>query len=202
MKLVFSGIQWCWKWTQARILIEKYNYKLIEMWQCLRELWNKDNELWRKIKDTLLKWELLSPEIVCDVIKDVLVENNQENIILDWFIRNDWNKKCVENILPDYKVVFFELSKQKAIERLLWRMYNPSTWETFPFWTKIDPNTKEELIKRKDDNEKSILKRIEEFTNKTLPTVLEQKNEWKVINVNANQSIEDVSKEMIEKLWL
>jgi adenylate kinase len=71
-------------------------------------------------------------------------------------------------------------------------MFNKTTGETFPVWTKVDPKTLEELIKRHDDNEDAILTRIEEFLNKTLPIVHQQMNEDKVIEIDADQSIEKV----------
>lgn len=202
MKLVFTWIQWCGKWTQARLLVDKYWFTLLEMWQELRNIIESWNELWNKIKWIMDSWSLVSPEIVWEVMKEILEKQTSENLILDWFVRNEWNKKSLEELITDYKVVFFELSKEKAIERLLWRMYNPSTWETFSSWTLIDPETWEKLIKRQDDNEISILKRIDEFMKNTLPTAEKQKLEWKVITINADQSIEDVASEMVEKLGL
>ena len=202
MKLVFTWIQWCGKWTQARLLVEKYWFTLIEMWQVLRELSRQDTSLAKIVKETQESWKLVTPDIVCEIMKDTLSKQINDKLILDWFVRNLWNKECLEKIIPDYKVVFFNLSKEKAIDRLLWRMYNPKTWETFPSNMEIDPDTWDELIKRKDDNEKSILKRIDEYMNSTLPTANIQKEEWKVVEINADQTIENVWKEMIEKLGL
>jgi len=161
-----------------------------------------ENELWMKLKWIIEAWNLVNPEIVWEVMTEILENQTSENIIFDWFIRNQWNKKTFESIIPEYKVVFFELSKEKAIERLLWRMFNQTTGETFPSWTTTDPETWDELIKRKDDNEAAILKRIDEYMNSTLPTAMKQKEEWKVITVNADQSIENVASEMVEKLRL
>ena len=202
MKLVFTWIQWCGKWTQARLLVEKYGFTLLEMGQELRNIIASWNELWTKIKWIMDAWWLVNPDIVGEVMKEILNWQTNENLILDWFVRNEWNRKSLEEITTDYKVVFFELSKEKAIDRLLWRMYNPTTGETFPSNVKFDPSTWEELIKRKDDNEESILKRIDEYMNHTLPTALKQKEEWLVITINADQAIENVAKEMVEKLKL
>jgi adenylate kinase len=81
-------------------------------------------------------------------------------------------------------------------------MYNSKTWETFASGTIIDSKTGDILEKRKDDNEAGILKRIEEFVNKTLPIVAEQKAEWKVIEINADQSVNDVFADLENKLKL
>jgi len=202
MKLVFTWIQWCWKWTQARLLVEKYGFTLLEMWQELRKISNQDTDLGKLLKSTLEAWLLVTPEIVKDIMVEILSKQTNDNLILDGFVRNIWNKESLENIIPDYKVVFFELSKDKAINRLLGRMYNPNSWETFPSNVLIDPKTWEKLIKRKDDNEESILKRIEEFMNNTLQVVEKQKSENRVYEVNADQTIDEVWKEMIQKLGL
>lgn len=202
MYLVFTWIQGCWKWTQAKLLVEKYGYTLLEMWLELRKIAASWTEIWNKLKEILESWALVDPEFVWEVMKEILSKQTSKNLILDWFVRNPWNKKTLGNIFPDYKVVFFELSKEKAIKRLLWRMYDPISWETFQSWTKLNPKTWTKLIKRSDDNEKSILKRIDEFMKNTLPIVKIQEKEWKVIKVNADQSIEEVWKEMIKKLWL
>lgn len=202
MILVFTWIQWCGKWTQARLLVEKYWFSLLEMWQCLRNIANEETEFWKKIKKIITSWKLVTPEIVWEIMNDVINKQKNKNLILDWFIRNKWNKISLEKIISDYKVVFFDLSKEKAIDRLLWRMYDPETWETFPSNILVNPKNWNTLVKRKDDNEESILKRIDEFVNYTLPVVELQKQEWRVITINADQSIEEVWKEMVSKLEL
>jgi adenylate kinase family enzyme len=107
------------------------------------------------------------------------IENfsSKENVIFDAFIRLPWNKEIFDSYLSDYKVVFFKLSEEKAKQRLLGRMYNPKTGETFPSGTLKDPKTGDTLEKRKDDHEEGILKRIEEYVTHTLPLVEKQREE-------------------------
>lgn len=202
MKLVFTWIQGCWKWTQARLLVEKYGFTLLEMWQELRKIASSDTELWKRVKQTIDSWALVTPEVVWEIMNEVITTQTNKNLILDWFVRNEWNKKSLEEITTDYKVVFFELSKEKAIDRLLGRMYDPLSWETFLSWTLVNPVTWTKLEKRKDDNEASILKRIDEFMNNTLPTAMKQEKEGRIIRINADQDVESVFKELVTKLWL
>jgi hypothetical protein len=49
----------------------------------------------------------------------VLKYKDEEKVIFDAFIRNDWNKAIFDEILPDYQVIFFELPIEKAKNRLL-----------------------------------------------------------------------------------
>jgi len=203
MKLVFIWIQGSGKWTQARLLEEKYDFKLFESWTALRNIANEDSDLWKIVKETIEAWNHVSPEVVEDIIINILKNKNAwNNAIFDDFIRNIWNKESADKVLWNYKVVLFELSEDKARERLLWRMYNPKTSETFKTWILIDPETWDKLEKRNDDNEEAIVKRIDLYVEKALPLVNEYRNNWNLIEVNADQSVENVFSELVEKLNL
>lgn len=202
MNLVFTWIQGCGKGTQARLLIEKYGFEIVEMWGELRRIAKEDSDFGRLIKETIDSWNLVTPDMIADIIKKVVTENKGKKMIFDGFIRNMWNKEAFESVCDDYTVVFFELSEEKAKDRLLGRMFNPTTQETFPSSVTVDPKTGEKLIKRKDDNEESILTRINSYIESTLPIVSIQKSEWKVVEINADGSIEDVFAEIETKLNL
>lgn len=203
MKLVFIWIQGSGKWTQARLLEEKYDFKLFESWSALRNIANENSSLWKTVKDTIEAWNHVSPKIVEDIMIDILNNKSDwKNTIFDWFVRNVWNKLSADKVLWDYTVVLFELSEDKARERLLWRMYNPKTSETFKAWTLIDPITWDKLEKRADDNEEAIIKRIELYVDKALPLIDEYRKMWNLIEVNANQKVEEVFSELVEKLNL
>lgn len=203
MKLVFTGIQWCGKWTQARILEEKFGFKILEMWGEFRKIVSSGTELWNKIKEIIESGAQVNAELWKKVMETAILENDYENIIYDWFIRNEWNIEVFDKLVKWYKVILFELSVEKAKKRLLGRMYDNETWETFPSWTEINPKTGNRLIKRNDDkDENAILKRISEYEEKTLPVLEKQKAEWKVIVINADQSIEKVNEDLIKWLGL
>ncbi len=203
MKLVFIWIQGSWKWTQARLLEDKYGFKLFESWTALRNIAAENSDLWKKVKSIIDAWDHVSPEIVENIMIDILEnKSNGKNIIFDWFVRNIWNKQSADKVLKDYKVVLFKLSEEKARERLLWRIYNPKTWETFKSWTFTDPETWDKLEKRADDNEEAIIKRIKLYVDKALPLIEEYKEKWNLIIINADQSVEHVFNELVTKLNL
>jgi adenylate kinase len=203
MKLVFIWIQGSGKGTQARLLEEKYNFKLFESGSALRNIAEENSELWKIVKETIEAWNHVSPSIVEDIMVDIL-ENKSDwkNTIFDGFVRNIWNKKSADKVLLDYTVVLFQLSEEKARERLLWRMYNPKTSKTFKSWITIDPETWDKLEKRADDNEKAIEKRIDLYIEKALPLITEYRKTWKMLEINADQSVENVFSELVKKLWL
>jgi len=203
MQLVFIWIQWSGKGTQARILKEKYGFDIFETWGVLRKLAKQETELWKLIKSTIEAWKQVTPEIIEMILEDFISSSKSDNIIFDGLVRNKWNKETADKKLDsNYKVVYFDLPEEEAMKRLLWRMYNPKTWETFPAWTEIDPKTWDKLVRRSDDEENAIKQRIKDFYEKTMPVVEEYEKEWKLIKINANQPIEKVTQEIIVKLGL
>jgi len=141
MKLVFVWIQGSGKWTQWKILEEKYGFNIFETGWALRSLAKEESELWKKIKEIIEAWKQVTPQVIEDILNDFLEKSNSDNIIFDGLVRNAWNKKTADNSLGDYKVVLFELSREIAEARLLWRKYNPKTGETFMSSFNFDPKT-------------------------------------------------------------
>ncbi len=204
MHIVFTWIQWCWKWTQARILAEKYDFSLVEMWWEFRKIISSWNKTWKKLKKIMDSGCQINSDLWKPIMEKIILKyKEKDKVIFDSFIRNSWNKEIFDSMIPNYKTIFFEISVEKAKERLFWRMYDDETWETFPAWTKINPKTWKKLVKRDDDkNKNSILKRISEFEEKTLPIVEIQKSEWKILSIDADKSIEEVFLELTKKLNL
>jgi adenylate kinase len=200
MKLMFVWIQWSWKWTQWRLLEEKYWFKILEMWWEFRRVIKSWTELWNKLKKILDSWNQVWDDLGKEVMKAAILDNKEENIIYDWFLRNEWNKEIIDELIPEYKIVFFDLDEETAKGRLLWRMYDKETGETFMSGTLINPKNWNTLIKRADDEETAIEKRIRLFFDVTMP-VIESYN-WNIIKINAKWNIEEIHDRIIKELWL
>lgn len=203
MKLAFVWIQWCGKWTQGRILAEKYWFKVLELWTEFRNIIKSGSELGEKIKELVNNWMQVTEDLWREVMEKILTENTDENIIYDGFIRNKWNLEVFNNFVEDYKVVLFEIDLNKAKNRLYSRMYDLETWETFPWDIQVNPKNWNKLVKRDDDKDlEAIKKRFSEYIEKTLPVVEAQQKQGIVYEINADQEIEKVTEELERKLWL
>jgi adenylate kinase family enzyme len=55
---------------------------------------------------------------------------------------------------------------------------------------------------RKDDKPESIKKRLEIFQEETMPVINYLKSIWKVIEIDANDTVENIFKNTKKKLWL
>lgn len=203
MKLAFVWIQWCGKWTQGRILAERYWFKVLELWTEFRNIIKSWSELGEKIKELVNNWMQVTEELWREVMEKILTENTDENIIYDGFVRNKWNLEVFNNFVEDYKVVLFEIDLNKAKNRLYSRMYDLETWETFPWDMQVNPKNWNKLVKRDDDKDlEAIKKRFSEYIEKTLPVVEAQQKQGIVYEINADQEIEKVTEELERKLGL
>jgi hypothetical protein len=52
-------------------------------------------------------------------MKTAIIGNKEENIIYDGFLRNERNKKLINELIPEYKIVFFDLDEETGKSRLL-----------------------------------------------------------------------------------
>ena len=202
MKLVFTGIQWCGKGTQARLLAEKHGFRVLEMGTEFRRVVSNGTELWNTLKEIMERGDQVNWELGRKVMEEAIANCKDGKVIYDGFIRNSWNIEVFDKLVPNYQVVLFHLSEEKSKQRLLGRMFNPKTGETFMSGTTHDPKTGDELITRSDDNEEGIIKRIDLYREITFPIVEDQIKQWKVIEINADQSVEEVFLELEQKLHL
>lgn len=202
MHYILIWVQGSGKWTQAKKLVENNGFSTFSTWDALRVHVRNDTDLWKKVKGIMADGWLVDDGVIWEIVTDFLEKDESGRILFDGIPRNKEQKGMFDTLVSDYKVIFFKLDESVARGRLLWRMFDPETNETFVTWTKINPETGTTLVKRKDDNEEAISKRIDLFFNETMPILEEYRQEWRVIEVNADQAINDVFAEMVEKLWL
>ncbi len=184
--IILFWVQWCGKWTQASIFLEEHpNYKYFEAWNIFRALSSNNNIFSNYVSARIQAWLLVEDKLVFwlfDCGSNLL--NEWEYMLLDWFPRNlDQKKHFVEqwaNKWRDFVCVNFDLSREKAIQRIQKRAIDQ--------WRADD--AKEEVIN----------KRLETFYAETLPVIQSFESDWKLITINADQSIEEIYNELISKL--
>ena len=181
-------VQWCGKWTQAKIFFFiNPNYKYFEAWNIFRALSSNKNIFSDYVSSRIQAWLLVEDKLVFwlfDCGTNLLSE--WEYMLLDGFPRNldqkDYFVKQRANIWRDYVCVNIDLYREKAIERIQKRAIEQ--------WREDD--AKEEVIN----------KRLETFYSETLPVIQAFESEWKVITINADQSIDEIYNDMFNKLIL
>lgn len=198
--LMLIGIQGSGKWTQARKILEhSTEYILFEMGGELRKFIQEDTPAARDAKSYMDQWLKVPTSAVVAMTENFIAKNPDKKIILDGVIRSKDQNDALAHLFGDFKVIYFELSEDMAVERLSGRRIDPVTQETFPasFAGDINPKTGNTLITRADDVPEAIRKRIAWSIADTLPLIDIWEKEWHTVyRLDASQREESVFTEI------
>lgn len=207
MDIVLFGRQGSGKGTQGKILAERYGLRVFDMGSALRSMIASGNELGNTIKATVESGNLVSDEIIMKVVEAFLdSEAEGNNILFDGVPRTMVQAEKLLAILNkhgrDAFALNIEISEKEAIERLTKRRICVGCKEIYPAFFK--GNTCSEcggdLVTRSDDsNLDSIRQRLYNFDLETKPVINDFYKRDRLIEVDGEQAIPDVTEEMIEK---
>jgi adenylate kinase len=212
--VLFHGPSGSGKDTQVEILVKDYNFENIGTGEMFRQMYSQGNidaikahEYWGKGKfvpddlvykmlpkwldqfDSNKSWAFVSVVrrvTQIPLFKDVLKKANRE---LDYFVH-------------------FKLSEDKAIERLSLRWVCGNCGATYHEQYKKEKvkgycdkcGTK--LIQREDDSPDRIKSRMREYERTITPILNYYKEKNLLIEIDASPSIEEIHKDLVEKLRL
>ena len=199
------------KGTQSSRL-EDLGYIHISTGDMLREEIASGSKLGMEIKEIIDKGNLVSDELVYELIKNKL-DNITKPFILDGYPRTLTQAESLDNLLQElnlnnYETIYLDLPYEEALKRALGRLtcscgasYNIYYKNLAPKEEGVCDKCGEELTKRCDDNEESFKVRFETFINNTKPIkeYYENKNKLHIIDALAsNEEITDKIKEILK----
>ena len=171
------------KGTLSDLLVKKYDYLHISTGDLLREVSKENTELGQKIAKMLQNGELVTDEIVFELLENKLCQVDKP-YILDGFPRtlNQAYKydELIQKLNKDLGIVVvlncdYEILKKRIVGRYLCKdcgsIYNTLTGVNTPKQEGICDNCGGELYKRSDDNEESFKTRYETYLEKTKPLI-------------------------------
>ena len=175
MKLILLGAPGAGKGTQAEILCEKYDIPTVSTGAIIRESINSGSELGNKVKAIIEKGQLVSDDIVIEIIKERLSKDDCKNgFILDGFPRTIAQAEALDTLGVNIdSVVSIEVEDESIIERLSGRRECSSCRATYHVTN--NPSTKGDmcdkcgakLIMRKDDEPETIANRLKVYHAET-----------------------------------
>jgi len=178
--IVIFGVQGSGKGTQAKLIAEKFRFKIFETGAELRKITNEDSPLGRLVKGIVDKGNLVPNEIVIEIVAHFLdCIGSDDRVIFDGLPRSMVQKESFDALLQKKQrktlCLFLDIPREKTIQRLLAR-------------------------NRTDDNEAAIKNRLENYDRQTLPVIEKYEAEGKMIRVNGDQGVNEVFEDIIATL--
>ncbi len=179
MNIILLGAPGVGKGTQAQYITNKYVIPQISTGDMLREAIKSGSELGARVKDVMGKGDLVTDDIIIDLVKERIVQPDCENgFLFDGFPRTipqaqalvDANvsiNKVIEIKVPDDEIIGRLSGRRVHVEsgRIYHVTYNPPKIEG------KDDETGEDLIQRDDDKENTIVERLRVYRKQTEPLV-------------------------------
>ena len=187
MNFILFGPPGAGKGTQAKMLIDKFNIVQISTGDMLRDEVKSQSELGKSAKAIMDRGDLVSDKIIVAMIKKRIQMSDCNNgFILDGFPRTLNQAIELEGLLEDLKIKIDNVIQIEVGENLLLERINKRALEN-------------ESI-RNDDNSSILKNRIIVYKKDTMPVIDYYKNLKKLNTINGMQSIEKVSRDILDIL--
>jgi adenylate kinase len=180
--LILFGPPGSGKGTQAKLLRQHLNWPHVSTGDMLREHVQAQDELGRKIAEIMQSGQLVSDELVNELVEERIARPDCENgFILDGYPRTVPQAGMVEKLL-DRKgfapvVAYLEVDYNKVVARLNGRRLCPQCGALYSL-AKNAPNIAQicdydgaRLVVRDDDREDVIRARLEAYESQTKPVI-------------------------------
>ena len=181
MIIILLGPPGSGKGTQANFIQSKLSIPHLSTGDILRQSVKNETDLGNKVKNIMAKGELVSDDLVLDVIKERVSQSDCNlGFILDGYPRNITQAESLNIVLKDI---------DRNIDRILFLDVDFEVLES-----RIESRTKENNEeKRADDTSEVLIKRLEEYKIQTAPLGEYYSNNKKFKKINGMKSISEVS---------
>ena len=212
MNIILFGAPGVGKGTQAAEIVKKYNLTHISTGEMFRNVIAAKTAMGELANSYISKGQLVPDDITVEFVRERLAQEDCKNgFFLDGFPRTLHQAECLEGILSELNikidfVIDIEVSTEKLLERLSGRRVCKDCGASFhvvlnkPRVENICDECGGQLYTRKDDNVESVAVRLKTYQAQTKPLIEYYKNKGILVEINGQQDINDVFKEIVSKL--
>jgi adenylate kinase len=160
------------KGTQCERLVKRYDFQHLSSGDLLRAEVASGSDLGKSLTDTMAKGQLVSREVVLELIKNAMLKEvaSAKGYLIDGYPREvEQGEEFESNIAPCSLILYFDCSDESMKARLLARAVSSG---------------------RSDDNEETIVKRLDTFHKVSEPVM--EKYSTKVAKIDANTDTDTI----------
>lgn len=212
LRVIFIGPPGSGKGTQATPIEKKYGLVHLSTGDMLRTEVANRTPLGLDAKKYMDSGQLVPDNLIIEMIKGVLASYKQKGFLLDGFPRNVTQATKLDEMLDTQgqeltAVIEFDIDDRLLITRILGRLIHPASGRTYhiefnpPNRPMRDDVTGDQLIRRIDDNEETLLKRLLTYHEITKPVAEYYREKGKLHKIDASNTPEQVFSQ-IDKLLL
>ena len=187
MNIILIGPPGSGKGTQSKFIVKKFGIAQLSTGDMLRSNIALKTEIGKKAKSIIDSGELVSDEIILDIIADRIEEQDcLKGFILDGFPRNINQAKGLDKMLQKLNKKIDIVIELTMVEKDL--------------FNRIRTRSKETKFARADDTEEVLKKRLEIYEMQTKPIIPYYENKNLLHKVNGMESVENVAENIYEIL--
>lgn len=210
MNIILVGAQGSGKGTQAARLAQALGIRHVASGDLFRKAVDEQTELGLKAKAYLDRGDLVPDDITIAMILSRIQEPDcAQGVLLDGFPRNLTQAQALDEGLATMGrvldcTVYLSVPREVLLQRLSGRYICKAHQHVYNIVTKppkvpgicdIDGS---ELYQRPDDKGEAVQRRLEIFFRETILLLDYYSRQQKLVEVNGNQSIEEVHRQLVE----
>jgi len=212
MQIILFGAPGVGKGTQAKILSKKYNIQHISTGDILRDSISRGTELGLAAKEVVERGDLVSDDLMGGLVKETLSNMDYNNgFILDGFPRTLAQCTLLDEIFDELKIddpyfIILKADTEIIVNRLTSRRLCTKCATIVNLkdldGTKTCPNcgAKKSCIKREDDKDEVVRKRLNIYRETTFPVIDYYKEKYQLAIINGTDPVDLVTENIIKVL--
>jgi adenylate kinase len=211
MIIVFLGPPGSGKGTQAEQLRESFGFVHFDTGSQLRKEADSGSELGERIGSFINVGNFVTIDIIEELVLKFLRETAAERIMFDGFPRDLEQAGVLERGLAEIGrpvdcALYLEIDQNTLLERIMNRRMCPQCGTIYnvkthaPKHDLVCDKDGEKLTQRADDNPETFKTRLANYMEKTVPVLEFYRERSKLCVINADQSIEDVTEDIVAAL--
>ncbi|CAM4469786.1 MAG: adenylate kinase [Paenibacillus macerans] len=212
MNLLFMGPPGAGKGTQAEVIVNEFGIPHISTGDAFRLAIKQGTPVGMKAKEYIDQGLLVPDDVTVGIVRERLQQSDcEKGFLLDGFPRTLSQAESLEELLKELgrkldHVIDLKVDRNKLLARLTGRRICKSCGATYhvifnpPKQEGVCDKCGGELYQRSDDTEEKVGTRLDEYINKTAPLLKFYEDKGLLRQVDGEQEIDAVSKEIVSLL--